>query len=125
MNRVAIYGRYSSDQQRDASIEDQLRICREQADKHGWCLVGEFSDRGTSGASLLRPGIQSLIEQAMNGKFDVVLAEALDRISRDLGDVAGFFKRMSFAGVKVVTLAEGEITDLHVGLKGTMNQLFL
>jgi DNA invertase Pin-like site-specific DNA recombinase len=55
----------------------------------------------------------------------VVLAEALDRISRDQEDVAGVFKRMAFAGVKIITLSEGEITHLHVGLKGTMNALFL
>src|SRR5262249_14184984 len=56
---------------------------------------------------------------------DFVYAEALDRISRDQEDAAGFFKRMRFAGVTIITLAEGEITELHVGLKGTMNALFL
>src|SRR5262249_4003985 len=59
------------------------------------------------------------------GEFDIVLAEALDRISRDQEHVASFFKLMSFAGIRIVTLAEGEISELHVGLKGTMNALFL
>ena len=57
--------------------------------------------------------------------FKLVYAEALDRISRDQEDAAGFFKRMRFADVTIVTLAEGEISELHVGLKGTMNALFL
>ena len=61
----------------------------------------------------------------MNGRFDVVVAEALDRLSRDQEDTAGLFKRLTFAGVNIVTLAEGDITHLHVGLKGTMNALFL
>src|SRR5215211_199547 len=78
-----------------------------------------------SGASHLRPGYQKLLESARNGDFDIVLAEALDRISRDQEHVASFFKLMSFAGIRIVTLAEGEITELHVGLKGTMNALFL
>ena len=52
------------------------------------------------------------------GKFDIVLAEALDRFSRDQEDTAGLFKRLTFAGVNIVTLAEGDITHLHVGLKG-------
>jgi DNA invertase Pin-like site-specific DNA recombinase len=78
-----------------------------------------------SGASLIRPGIQELLADALRGRFQVVLAEALDRISRDQEDVAGVFKRMAFAGVKMITLSEGEITHLHVGLKGTMNALFL
>jgi len=54
-----------------------------------------------------------------------VLAEALDRVSRDQADVATLYKHMQFAGVTIVTLAEGEISELHVGLKGTMNALFL
>ena len=55
----------------------------------------------------------------------IVLTEALDRVSRDQADVATLFKHLRFAGVPIVTLAEGEISELHVGLKGTMNALFL
>ena len=55
----------------------------------------------------------------------MVLAEALDRVSRDQADIATLYKHLRFAGVSIVTLAEGEITELHVGLKGTMNALFL
>jgi hypothetical protein len=65
------------------------------------------------------------MRDALNGRFDIVLAEALDRFSRDQKDTAGLFKRLTFAGVNIVTLAEGDITHLHVGLKGTMNALFL
>lgn len=53
------------------------------------------------------------------------MAEALDRISRDQADIATLYKHLKFAGVPIVTLAEGEISELHVGLKGTMNALFL
>ncbi|MBN9990660.1 recombinase family protein, partial [Listeria monocytogenes] len=74
---------------------------------------------------ILRPGIQSLLQDAQLGKFDTILAEALDRISRDQADVATLYKHFQFAGVKLVTIAEGEISELHVGLKGTMNALFL
>jgi site-specific DNA recombinase len=65
------------------------------------------------------------MRDALNQRFDVVLAEALDRFSRDQEDTAGLFKRLTFAGVNIVTLAEGDITHLHVCLKGTMNALFL
>ena len=54
-----------------------------------------------------------------------MLTEALDRLSRDQADVATIYKQLSFAGVRIITPAEGEISELHVGLKGTMNQLFL
>ncbi len=66
-----------------------------------------------------------LLQDAQRQQFDVVLAEALDRISRDQADVATLFKHLRFASVPIITLAEGEISELHVGLKGTMNALFL
>ena len=120
MTRVALYARYSSDNQRDASIEDQLRICREKAERENWTVVSTYKDAGISGASMiLRPGIQTLLQDAQRHQFDVVLAEALDRISRDQADVATLFKHLRFAGVPIITLAEGEISELHVGLKGT------
>ncbi len=78
-----------------------------------------------SGASLLRPGFQAFMSAALKKEFDIVLAEALDRFSRDQEDTAGLFKRLTFAGVRIVTLAEGDITFLHIGFKGTMNAVFL
>ena len=123
--KVAIYARYSSDNQRDASIADQFRMCRLHAEKQGWIIVEEYSDHAISGASLLRPGVQALISDAARGRFDLILAEAMDRLSRDQEDIAGLFKRMSYSDVKIFTLSEGEVSHLHVGLKGTMNALFL
>lgn len=126
MIRAALYARYSSDQQNAASIADQQRICRERAEREGWQIVGSFEDAAISGASMiLRPGVQKLLTDAQAGKFDIVLAEALDRVSRDQADVATFYKHLQFARVPLITLAEGEISELHVGLKGTMNALFL
>ena len=126
MTKVALYARYSSDTQSPASIEDQFRICREQAAREGWSVSGCYHDAAISGASMiLRPGIQTLLADARHGSFDVVLAEAMDRLSRDQADVATLFKHLRFAGLRIVTLAEGEISELHVGLKGTMNALFL
>ena len=126
MTRVALYARYSSDNQREASIEDQLRLCREHVARERWQIVESYQDAAVSGASTVqRRGIQQLLRDAQRGLFDVVLAEALDRISRDQADVATLYKHLKFAGVTIVTLAEGEISELHVGLKGTMNALFL
>ena len=87
---------------------------------------GVYQDAGISGSStILRPGTQKLVRDAQCGAFDVVLAEALDRISRDQADVATLYKHLKFAGVPIVTLAEGTISELYAGLKGTMNALFL
>ncbi|WEO71557.1 recombinase family protein [Agrobacterium vitis] len=123
--KVALYARYSSDNQRDASIEDQLRICRTRAEREGWTIVDSYTDRAISGASLIRPGIQELIADGLKRRFDVILTESLDRLSRDQEDIAGLYKRMRFAGVSIVTLSEGEVSELHIGLKGTMGALYL
>jgi site-specific DNA recombinase len=122
---VAIYARYSSDLQRAASIEDQIRLCQKRVACEGWTTFKCYTDQAMSGASLMRPGIQLLIQDALAGRFHVVLAESLDRLSRDLENIAGLYKRLAFAGVQIVTLSDGVISDMHVGLKGTMAALFL
>ena len=102
-----------------------MRLCRARIEAEGWSLVNTYPDHAISGASRLRPGYQKLLEDARAGTFDVVVAEALDRLSRDQEDTAALYKQLGFAGVRLVTMAEGEISELHVGLEGTMNALFL
>ena len=123
--RAAIYARYSSSNQSASSIDDQVHNCRARIDAEGWSLTETYTDHAISGASLLRAGYQSMLHDARAGQFNAVIAEALDRLSRDQEDVAALYKQLTFAGVKLITLAEGEISELHVGLKGTMNALFL
>ncbi len=60
---------------------------------------------------------QALITDASQGGFQIVLAEAMDRLSRDQEDIAGLFKRMALGSVKIMTLSEGEVSQLHVGLR--------
>ena len=123
--RAVVYARYSSELQREASIEDQVRLCRRRIDEAHWQLTEVYADRGVSGASQLRPGYQKLIEDARAGRFDVVVAESIDRLSRDQEHIAALFKLLSFCSIPLVTIAEGEISELHVGLKGTMSALYL
>ena len=126
MVKAAIYARYSSVLQDERSIEDQIRLCRENIERDKGTVVDIYTDYAISGGSLRnRPGMQTLLADAKSGTFDVVFAEALDRISRDQEDIAAIYKRLSHADVRIVTLSEGEVNELHVGLKGTMNALFL
>jgi site-specific DNA recombinase len=81
--RAVVYARYSSELQRDASIEDQGRVCRRRVEAEGWRLDRVYSDHGASGASHLRAGYQALLADARKQQFDVVVAESLDRPSRD------------------------------------------
>ncbi len=124
--RAAIYARYSSEHQHERSIDDQVRLCREHAHRLNADITDVYADYALSGTHLKsRPEALRLLEDARRRGFDLVIAEALDRLSRDQEDVAGIFKRLAFAGVRIVTCSEGEISELHVGLKGTMNALFV
>ena len=123
--RAVIYARYSSDLQREASIEDQVRECNRFAERLGCHVVGTFSDSAISGTTENRPGLQAVMALVKAGGVDVVIAEALDRISRDQEHIAGIFKQISFNRAKIQTISEGEVSELHIGLKGTMNALFL
>jgi DNA invertase Pin-like site-specific DNA recombinase len=126
--RVAVYARYSSEHQNERSIDDQVRLCREHAARQllGAEVIGVYADYALSGSSLKnRPEVARLVTDAGAGIYDAVLTEALDRLSRDQEDIAGIFKRLNFAGVRLLTVAEGEIGELQIGFKGTMNALFL
>ena len=96
MTRAAIYARFSTQMQREASIEDQVRLCRERAERDGW----------TRRCRLRRPGAVRRLDAAAGpagacwrrrrrGGFEVVLAEALDRLSRDQADVAALYKQLT------------------------------
>lgn len=123
--RAAIYARYSSDMQDAASITDQVRLCRQYCADQGWEAVEVFADEAISGATHLRPDFQRMQDLARTGAFDVIVAEGLDRLSRDQEHIAGLHKRMTYLGIEIVTKAEGPITEMHVGLNGTMSALFL
>ncbi|OYW56837.1 MAG: hypothetical protein B7Y80_01770 [Hyphomicrobium sp. 32-62-53] len=126
MTAAAIYARFSSELQDERSLGDQIELCRQYAQRNGWRVAGVYSDAATSGASMHnRPGLAALLESARAGDFQVVLTESLDRLSRDLEDIAGLYKRLRFSGLEIVTLADGSVNKMHVGLKGLMASIFL
>ncbi|MGY4509720.1 DNA invertase Pin-like site-specific DNA recombinase [Bradyrhizobium sp. USDA 3650] len=108
--KVARYARYSSDNQRDASMEDQLRLCRLHAEKQGWTVVDSCTDRAISGASLLRPGIQELISDQLRNvvvsRFERHLADdPLSVMIVDLIDSAWFLPNTQPLNFVVVATA--------------------
>jgi site-specific DNA recombinase len=123
--RVVVYARYSSENQRAASIDDQVEVCRRFAEARGWTIQTLYKDAALSGSSRFRPGYQSLLADLDRRKFDVVLVEALDRLGRKLADVADLHDRCDFADVKLITTNVGEITPMHIGMLGTMAQVFI
>ena len=123
--RAVIYARYSSENQRAASIEDQLEICRRYVARMGWQVTATYDDAAMSGSSKFRPGFQRLLADAEARRFDVVVCEALDRLSRKLADTADFHDRLSFYGVRLHATNIGEITPIHVGVMGMMAQAYI
>ena len=75
--RAAIYARYSTNMQSAASINDQIRVCREYAQRQGWTITETYSDAAISGANILRPGLQAALASARRGEFDVLLLRPL------------------------------------------------
>ena len=80
--RAAVYARYSTENQREASIADQIEVCSRYIENHGWAFVSRYSDAAASGASRFRPGFQKLLFDLDRGIFDIVVIEALDRLGR-------------------------------------------
>ena len=79
--RAVIYARYSSDQQRATSIDDQIRLCKERIARDGLTLVQVYRDSAMSGSTALRPGYQAMLAGAREAEFDLVVAEARDGAS--------------------------------------------
>ncbi len=123
-----IYARYSTELQNPSSIDDQIRACRALIERRfgvSGDLAVVFSDAGMTGSRMARPGLKALLKAAASGTFDVLAAEGLDRISRNLKDLAAIHERLDYAGVEILTIHEGPVSKMHVGVKGVMNALFL
>src|SRR3954469_19479587 len=106
---VAIYARFSSVLQNERSIEDQVRRCREFVTQHGGNAQSAqvFPDFAVSGASLDRPGFESLMAAIDAGRIKMIITEDMSRISRDFADSAQIFKRLQFIKVPLVGVADG------------------
>lgn len=105
MNAV-IYARYSSDSQREESIEGQIRECTEYAKRNGITILGTYIDRALSARSADRPEFQRMIKDAEKELFEIVLVWKLDRFSRDRFDSAYYKHILKKHGIKVVSAKE-------------------
>ncbi len=114
MNAV-IYARYSSDSQREESIEGQLRECREYAERNDMTVVGTYIDRALSAKTADRPEFQHMIKDSAKELFEIVLVWKLDRFSRDRYDSAHYKHILKKNGVKVVSVKEN-ISDGPEGI---------
>lgn len=105
MNAV-IYARFSSHNQREQSIEGQLRDCREYARRCDFTIVGEYIDRAISGTTDDRPGFQRMIADAQKKQFQRIIVWKLDRFARNRYDSALYKHKLKGYGVRVVSAME-------------------
>ena len=95
MTPAVIYARYSSENQRQESIEGQLRECRIFAERNGYEIVGEYTDSALTGRTDRRPGFQAMIREADKKTFKVVIVWKLDRFARNRYDSRRMISRSS------------------------------
>ncbi len=112
--RAAIYVRVSTGSQ---TVENQLRELRQIADRHGWEIVAEFSDKGISGAKGRdqRPGLDKLLQAVARREIDMVLAWSVDRLGRSLEDLLSFLAELHAKGVDLYLHQQGLDTSTPAG----------
>jgi len=101
-------------------MEERVALCRRYAARHGRSVTGTCQDAAASGASKFRPGFQRLLADAESGRFDIVVCAAADRLGRKLSDVAELFDRLAFGRAKLHTAGQGAVTQMRIGIMGTM-----
>lgn len=112
--RAAIYVRVSTGSQ---TVENQLRELRRVAERHGWQIVTEFSDKGISGAKgrNQRPGLDKLLQAVARRDVDMVLAWSVDRLGRALQDLLSFLGELHAKGVDLYLHQQGLDTSTPAG----------
>jgi site-specific DNA recombinase len=133
--RCAIYARYSSDLQRESSLEDQIRKCRAFADPKGWATEDSYvrSDHEISGAALAgRSALESLLADAKRHPrpFDRILIDDTSRLARNVADALKMVETFKYYGVGVTFVSQGidtldKMARQLVTLNGMMDEQFL
>ena len=103
---AVIYARYSSDNQREESIEGQIRECTAYAEKNGITIVKHYIDRAISTKTDNRPEFQQMIKDSDKKLFDIVLVWKLDRFARNRYDSARYKTQLKKNGVKLMSATE-------------------
>lgn len=125
---AVIYARYSSDNQREASIEDQLRECHKWADDHGVKVIREYCDYAISGRTDDRPQFQRMIADAQNGIFNAVITYQTSRFARSRYDATKYKSLLKNHGVSIyyssMEIPDGPEGIILEGLLETLDEYY-
>ena len=131
--RCAIYARFSSDRQSPTSIADQIRKCRDYANRQGWQVLEDciYSDEAIAATSMAREGLQRLLAAASapDRTFDCILIDDTSRLTRKLADALNLYEKLTFAGVRLVAVSQGVDSDssqaeLLIGVHGLIDAVY-
>ncbi len=115
MKTCVIYARYSSDRQTEQSIEGQVRVCNDYAERNGILIVNQYIDRATTGTNDNRDAFQQMLKDSDKKQFDFVLVYKLDRFSRNKFEIAMHRKHIKDNGIKILSAMEN-IPDSPEGI---------
>ncbi|GAH26608.1 unnamed protein product [marine sediment metagenome] len=130
--RAAIYARYSSENQSEKSIDDQIRVCKNYIEEHGMTISDEhiYIDGAISGSIINRPGLQALDKALENKEFDAVVVDDLSRLSRSNHQMLTLVLKFDYHQVKIISVSDGIVTGeedskLGIHIRGLINELYL
>ncbi len=130
--RAAIYARYSSENQSEKSIDDQVRVCKKYLAEHNISIDDKhiFVDEAISGSIVNRPGLQALEKAIENKEVDAIAVDDLSRLSRSNHQMLTMVMKFNYHQVKLISVSEGIITDddnakLGIHIRGFINELYL
>ena len=112
---VALYARFSSTQQRDESIDAQLRAMHKYCEAHSYNIVGEYCDEAKSGTNANREEFQRMMDDSKLDKFDAVIVHKLDRFSRNRNDAFLYKSALKKRGIKLISVLESNIDESPEG----------
>lgn len=113
--KAVIYARYSCEKQTEQSIEGQLRVCNEFAERNGYTVIHNYIDRAVSGKTDKREQFQQMLKDSASKSFEFVIVYKLDRFARNRYDSAMNKATLKKNGVKVLSACE-QITDTPEGI---------
>lgn len=130
--RVAIYARYSSENQSEKSIDDQVRVCQRYIESNGLTFNPKhiYSDQAISGSVINRPGLLALERAIENKEIDAVAVDDLSRLSRSNHQMLTLVNKFNFHQIQIISVSDGIVTDddnskLGIHIRGLINELYL
>ena len=131
--KTAIYTRYSTDRQRETSLDDQVRVCKDRAESIG--LIPDFmiyGDDGVSGSTPIgrRPQGALLLADILAGRISHLIVEGLDRLSRDMVEQERFVRRLEHRGIRLIGVADGYDSEsatrkINRTMRGLINEIYI